>query len=339
VIRGWLATPGTTAVKQTLELVLDGKILQVTAADQYREDLERAGFADGRCGFELALTPSLSPADAERVQLRIGGTDLCLELPRPRPVVGESAAPATLKVFIVGSPRSGTSVLMQAVQTVCGLPARGESHVIPAIARAVYELAQYAERFAASPEDLLIRSLSVPDLEAALFARVREFYAYTFGGAGWVDKTPGDDAVHGAGLIPRIFPDAKVIVTQRNGIEVVESVRRKFGGGVAEAAAHWVSAMQGVQLLRKSHPEFLFVDQFYFTNASAATARHIAGYLGVPAVAAAFARFLMEQRTDRRSQHDWSKHASLADVAWTTEEKTAFREIAGAMMGELGYGL
>jgi hypothetical protein len=246
---------------------------------------------------------------------------------------------AGLKVFIVGSPRSGTSVLLRAIQQEFGLPARGESHVIPGIAMLAYQLRQYYERFRDIPEDLLIHQLPVAEFEQALFDQVRVFYRAIFGERGWVDKTPSDAAVYGAGLIPRIFPDAKIIVTKRNGVEVVDSHRRKFSTSVEEAATSWANVIRGIDDLTAAYPAVLVVDQFDFTNNAMAVSRKIAEHLGRPEQALPLANYLQGDRLDSLSSHDWSRQATLFDVDWSTAEKTQFVDLCGEQMVRHGYAM
>ena len=341
-LSGWLALVGEDRTKPLLEVVLDGRVIKVAAADGYRADLEQAGWADGQCYFEFKFDPPLILPEARRLKLRIGGSDLCLELPRDGlddPDAGKTPNPEGLKVFIVGSPRSGTSVLLRAIQSQFGLPARGESHVIPALAKAIHELRLYYERFKDSPEDILIHDLPLSEFERALFDRIRQFYGDQFGDRGWVDKTPSDEAVYSAGLIRRVFPDARIIVTNRNGIEVVESYRRKFNASFEDAARNWASVMRGVEKLTAANPDILVVDQFDFTNNAGAAGGRIAEYLGRPELGGEVAAFLQSNREDKLSGHDWSRRVTLDDVDWSEKDCATFVEICGTQMEQAGFAL
>jgi hypothetical protein len=78
-IVGWavdLATPGRRLV---VECVHEGRVLASMVADQLREDVQRAGIGDGRCGFRLTPpTESLLDAKAPVVRIRVQGTHTCL---------------------------------------------------------------------------------------------------------------------------------------------------------------------------------------------------------------------------------------------------------------------
>ena len=81
------------------------------------------------------------------------------------------------------------------MQSVFGLRAHGESHVIPALAQADFHLRSYYQRFKDDPGDLLIRQLPMDRIEQPLFESIRAFYREIYEGDGWADKTPSDEAV------------------------------------------------------------------------------------------------------------------------------------------------
>lgn len=350
LVSGWLAVFGKPDEPVRLELLLDGVSIALSAAQAFRPDVAAAGFGDGACQFEFALKEPLTPAESARLRLRIAGSDLCLELPRethflyerPRkPSSGVSAdsgaSTGPLKVFIVGSPRSGTSVLLRAMQHVVGLQAHGESHVMPALAQAVFHLRSYHERFEQTTDDLLIKQLRVERIEEPLFESIRAFYKETYSGKGWVDKTPTDEAVHGAALIRQVFPDARLIVTRRNGIEVVDSYRRKFGTSFREACENWGRVMMGIALLRDQCSDILEIDQFDLANVPLDVGQRIGTYIGTPRLSSKIAEFLANDREDRMSTHDWKTRLTLRDVAWSNEERQEFDQICGPLMRENGY--
>ena len=251
------------------------------------------------------------------------------------PVVPRTEGP--LRVFVIGSPRSGTSVLLRAMHEIFGLPAHGESHVIPAVAHAVHHLRQYFERFETQSEDLLIKLLPVDVIAEAIYANIRSFYAGTYGEGGFADKTPSDEAIYSVGVIPAIFPDAHIIMTRRSGVEVVESYRKKFKAGFRDACENWVRVMEGILRARTLSIPLLEVDQFDFTNATADVSARIAEFLGQPERAAALTEFLSTSREDKLSAHDWSQRMTLTNAPWSKDEKALFAELCGPLMDAFGY--
>ncbi len=66
---GWAVDDGNPDAPVTLHVTIDGQPPLVVVADDYRPDLERAGYGDGRHGFSFDL-PSLPGLNAHRVQVQ-----------------------------------------------------------------------------------------------------------------------------------------------------------------------------------------------------------------------------------------------------------------------------
>ena len=155
----------------------------------------------------------------------------------------------------------------------------------------------------------------------------------------FVDKTPGAEAILGCDLILGAFPDARIILTRRNGIEVVKSFQSKFGSSFEDACLAWNHCALASAQIRKTHPEVLEIDQYDLTNEPEETARKIANHLNQPEKANELAVFFSTRRVETLSDHDWKRRLTLADVKWPEEAKETFRKICGQQMQELGYAL
>jgi hypothetical protein len=242
-----------------------------------------------------------------------------------------------LKVFIVGAPRSGTSILFLALNKVLTLPGFGESHVMPAFQRMIHQFRLYHNTLKNVNEEVLIKHLSRSSLETYLFEYVRDFYIKEHKSGSCVDKTPTDEAAHGLPLVETIFPDAKLIATKRTGVEVVNSYVRKFHSSFPDACATWANTMLGIRLARGQCRNLLEVDQFDIANDPHGTATRIVQHLGRPTFAGPLGAFFAAERVEKSSTHDWSGRLTLADVDWTTEQKRQFVQICGTEMRNFGY--
>jgi hypothetical protein len=132
---------------------------------------------------------------------------------------------------------------------------------------------------------------------------------------------------------------AKVIVTHRTGIEVVESIMKKFSISFEAACNIWNGAVKEIIKLRSLNIPFLEVDQFDMTNNPDAIAQKITSFLGRPEKASEMAALFRDTRTDQLSSHDWSRRMTLKDAGWGTAEQNTFVLICGSMMREFGYSL
>lgn len=243
-----------------------------------------------------------------------------------------------LKVFILGSARSGTSIAYLAMREVFGLAGRGESHVFPIFQRIVHMFYGYSQEFG-NFRGVLAQDLNVRVFKEYLFPYIRDLYSNAYGGDSFVDKTPGAEAIRGCGLILGAFPDARVILTRRNGIEVVISYQSKFGAAFEGACQAWHQCATASDRIRDTHPDILEIDQYDFTNAPKETARRIADYLDRPEKAEQLAEFLLTRRVETLSHHDWKRRLTLADVDWSDDAKGTFRRVCGEQMNKLGYVL
>ena len=241
------------------------------------------------------------------------------------------------KVFIVGAPRSGTSILVFALKDVFALPGFGESHVMPAFQRMVHHLRIYTNGFADNKEVIMLKKLKQAELEEYIFAYIRGFYQSTFPGGSWVDKTPTSEAVFGLSFIESVFPDARLIATKRNGIEVVTSHVKKFKSNFEDACGSWLKSMEGLSRARKVCKNLLEVDQYDFVNATDDVAGRIAEHLGRPESAAPLAQYFVNTRVEQSSALDPKVKPRLADTQWTDEQKAVFTQQCGDMMRLMHY--
>jgi hypothetical protein len=241
-----------------------------------------------------------------------------------------------MKVFILGAPRTGTSITYYALHDLFGLPGRGESHVMPVFQRMMHMFFLHAREFA-PPKGDLASQLKPQDFRNHLITYIRRFYETNYPDGRFVDKTPGAEAITGIRLIRDAFPDARVVITRRTGVEVVQSVQRKFSGDFQAACQLWSNCMNALALVRPELADVVEIDQFDLTNSPDAVSKQLAAYFDQPDMAASLARFFVERRTDQSSKHDWRNRLSLADVSWTDDEKAMFIDMCGGHMRACGY--
>ncbi len=242
-----------------------------------------------------------------------------------------------LKIFVLGAARSGTSAMFSALTDVLELPGFGESHVIPAFQRMIYQLRVYVELFKQNPEDIMIKRMGSSGIEALLHQYARDFYWTSYDGAGFVDKTPTGEAIFGGPLLEEIFPDAHLVVMRRTGIEVVTSFRIKFSSAFEEACQAWADAMSGILRARPICRRMMEIDQYEMANAPLITGRKLAQFLGRMDKADALGRYFASTRVEKSSTHDWSQRQTLDDVNWSLQDKETFLRICCPMMDAFGY--
>ncbi len=255
---------------------------------------------------------------------------------------GDVVLPEGLKVFIVGSARSGTSILFLALHTVFRLSGPGESHVFPIFARIIHEFYTYRENLVAKDiknKRVLAYRLDTRAFRAHMISFLRAFYAQQFPRGTWLDKTPGAEAILATPLIRAAFPGSKIIATKRTGVEVVRSFGAKFATGFEENCRAWTGCMGALQQTVERFPDILLIDQFDIANQPAEVAGRIAEYLEQPEKTSELGAFLRETEISRSSTHSWQNRMTLADVDWGAHGKEMFERLCGPTMHRFGYPL
>lgn len=304
--------------------MLEDEILGIARAEEIRSDLLQSGIQAG--GFLVLFNRDLNADEMARVSLRR------LEDGYVLPALANLRTDRTSiqRIFVLGSPRSGTSELGATLQRVYHLPWEGEFHAAPLFAAPSAAL-QNAE----SAKTALARLLSAHRLDDAVVRLARLTYFGVHQSASFLDKTPGVPMIRSAPFLARCFPDAKFIYLRRNGISNVLSRMTKFGGDFAEHCADWAAALSEWERVREALPDYLELRQEDMLNAPDATAQYIAAYLQTPEATQALADSLGSGRMEQTGAG--IGRTRLADTGWSLQQMERFVAISGPMMERFGY--
>jgi hypothetical protein len=336
---------------------LDGAVVGVARADLIRADLIRADQieAPAETDAALAMLPSLSqhaeslapaagdPTDARmafiilfdspvalgdlaRIEVRTIDDDAKLQHS------GEfrSAVSPPQQIFILGSPRSGTSELAATLAGVLELPWLGEGHAGPAFKKAADSLSGDA-----NSNNELLRFMATQSFRGIAKTAMRRAYYYLHSSASFIDKTSGIDMINAAPFLAECFPDAKFIYLRRNGISNVLSRMAKFGGRFDEHCADWAAAMTMWDDIKELLPHYLEVEQELMQDFPDIIAMSVATYLHAKP---AEREIVASLRTGSRERTGAGfGQTTLASTGWNETEKTIFRATCGKVMQRHGY--
>jgi hypothetical protein len=278
--------------------------------------------------------------------------------------------------FVVGVPRSGTTLLRLMLDSHPELTIPPETHFLPRVIRAcrhgaspervVHVVARHRrwEDFGIDPEQYLARLWRIEPLEAGPAIRAfYELYAERAGKPRWGDKTPGY-AVK-MRRIERVLPEARFIHVIRDGRDVVASRARKTRRPlpVAVAAKRWKRRViatrnrsEGLRHYTELRYEDLVTDpearlrriceliELSFDPAMLDYHERAAERLGeidreLPA-RRGHPRLEAGPRLaahERASQPIAAERAGAWRVEMPAADQAAFREVAGDLLSELGY--
>ncbi len=321
---GWARLPGAGAAY--VGAWLGAEMIGVAEAGGTRPDLVAAGDAGGFCARSFLILFNRDVA-AGLVGAVVVRNILTQEVIPAADKVRIDAGPG-LQVFILGSPRSGTSELAATLATQLGLPWLGEGHAGPLLAGA----ADFFAGDAASGNDM-VRFLADQGLRKVAVEATRGVYFASHGSVSFLDKTPGVPMIGAAPFLLECFPRAKFIFLRRNGVSNVLSRMAKFGGDFQEHCADWAAAMIRWLEVSVELPHFLEVNQEDMLDSPEEVAAEVAGYLGVPAGGIA-----ESLRTGALEHTGAGLHRTrLAETGWSADQKAVFARDCGAAMALFGY--
>lgn len=272
--------------------------------------------------------------------------------------------------FIVGSPRSGTTLLQTLLDAHPSLAIPPESHVFDHF----YELTgsygdlrtpEALERFAADllqderikrwglamgPQEFC-RGIQAPVSFRKILERLFTLYAEKEGKSRWGDKTPEHTLFLSAVL--QTFPEARFIHLVRDGRDVAESLSRMFFGPITidKKAELWRCYTQAFYEFKKSLPADRYLEIHYeaLVRNPEGEVRKIIQFLGeVPlAAGAAVPETRLKQvylSTDDGTHQSLSQPISDKKIGSFKQQLSArqieiFEAIAGDMLKAYGYEL
>ena len=343
-IVGWLAILGDCLERPQLEALLDGVVLATATADEYRQDVASKGLGDGRCQFRIIFPNALNSEEMKRLRLRIVASEVFLELPRLMVRQERILLPATSGVpspiFIVGSPRSGTTVLACALASV-GYHGFGEGNFIGLSQVVDQQVDLYLVRRNINNTDHLLGNVNIPDLKNRLFFVFKEILEQLNPQEPWFDKTGNPETIL---ILPRImdaWPCSKVIFAKRHGVENVVSRLIKFPKyDFAYHCRDWANNMRAWRMMRGQldPSRIVELEQKDFVEAPDIVAEKLAAFLEFSDEKKRIVENIF--RTERPQESfpgGAAKKLRIRNAGWTPEQVKIFDKLCGEEMNFFGY--
>lgn len=235
-------------------------------------------------------------------------------------------------MFIIGSPRCGTSELAETLATHLGLAwtGEGQNSLAPALAAGASALTLSADL-----TDELAVAMAAESLPMVIRAAARRIYYRAHRSASFVDKTPSEAMIRAAPFLSWCFPRARFVFMHRNGIANVLSRIRKFGGDFSDHCRDWTACMEAWEGARSELPHFLEVAQEEMAADPTRVAGAVAEYLSASGAAEAIAESLRSGSRGRTGAGLGKD--SFADTDWSDFEIARFKTYCGAAMARWGH--
>jgi hypothetical protein len=257
-------------------------------------------------------------------------------------------------VFIIGSPRSGTSVLGWALAQHPALWTSAETDILLYMFQKPWFREQY-ETAVAKPEKrnwLIKHEVSYEEFAASIGKGLNAMFQSRAQNRIFVDSTPAYTSI--AADLMVFFPNAKFIHIIRDGKDVVNSMLKSgfaeaFATDFKHACEFWVFYVQKGLEAKQAFPqrvheirnenlvsdpekefakayEFLGLEDCQESSAFIRTKRINSSYLNV-------------EKSDIKKAKDPALMPKQPWKSWTSQERNIFVEVAGKTMTQLGYEL
>ncbi len=324
---GWAAAARSGAFAHVLA-VLDGEVIGAAVARFGRVDLDRArseGTMDAYA-FVVVFTRKVEPDRVRSITIVSPGA------PAPLLEAREVKSDRTpiLRVFLFGSPRSGTSELGTTLTNVLGIPWMGEGHAAPLFSSA-------ADALKGDPDapNGMVRFMGKNHLRDIAVEAAKQAYFINHASSSFLDKTPGMPMITAAPFLLECFPDAKFIFLQRNPIANILSRMVKFGGNFQGHCRDWNATMMEWLKVRSLLPHYLEISQEEMASAPQIVADKISIYLGEPEGKSAVAASLSSGNRERTGA-GFGK-SKLAETGWSPNEIDVFLRTCSPAIEAYGY--
>ena len=253
--------------------------------------------------------------------------------------------PPHYPIYVLGSGRSGTSVVRNALVETLGWQSFGEGHLLQLFhaLRHATDRHLHATRRLGQQDGHMLGALEPEAFTRGLAQMLRTMNHDAFGTEHFIDKTPGIRALEAYDVIRAAYPRSRIVITKRRGLDVVASMAKKFPEVSFERHCElWVGSMTATHVAANELGEAaLVLDQHGILTEPHATAGSLADFLKLgrthrDKMAAHFA--------NRRPQASQSAKAlatprGLDSMGWTDEQVAIFRRVCGDTMELYGYGL
>jgi hypothetical protein len=245
-------------------------------------------------------------------------------------------------VFIVGSPRSGTSALVD-VMRKSGYNGFQEGNFLSLLYGVNQAIERHYSWFPPNDKRVLLSNVDKNEMKRSLFEILRNIANTLNPQEPWFDKTGNPEMILSIPMVRELWPSAMFVFAKRRGIENVISRMTKFPEHPFQYhCADWAKCMSSWRAIREKIPPdcFLEVEQRNMALYPEEAARELCTFLGVSeATRPTVVKVMGTHRPQETTKGSASRTCSLAASGWTKEQTQTFLKHCETEMKAFGYTL
>ncbi len=243
-------------------------------------------------------------------------------------------------VFIVGSPRSGTSILVGSLLRA-GYFGFNEGNFLPVIREIQRVVDRHFQIFGRANNKVLASCVDQAALKTRLEDVVLAAAADLNTKTPWVDKTGNPEMIELIPVLLRTWPQARFIFAKRRALENITSRLLKFPNLNFEYHCQdWARNMAAWRRIKEQLPGLaaIEVDQRDISIAPAMVAEHIARLLQMtPQQGAVLLQTFTGERPQQTAPGTADRVLSLDELPWDAAQREVFHRVCDPEMHAEGY--
>jgi sulfotransferase family protein len=244
-------------------------------------------------------------------------------------------------VFIVGSPRSGTSALVKALVTV-GYRGYNEGNFLPLMRIIERAVDNHFAAFGKPNPNVLTAQIDRAQLKDGIERIFKQLVDHAQPYPLWFDKSGHAEMIPAIPILRRLWPNSVYIFCKRRAIENVASRLKKFPAHDFEHhCAGWAKIMAAWRAVRTQLPVevYLEVDQQDLIRDTEAISAKIAELLQLgPEQLRTLIKTLKLRRPQETTKGSAAQMHSLESLGWSEAQLATFKNYCGPEMEAYGYG-
>ncbi len=244
-------------------------------------------------------------------------------------------------IFIIGSPRSGTSILALAIRSAMKIPFYAEGHFLPVLNHVVSAIDNYYESKSGSIKvkrraiSHIKRDKLINEIQNLFYTIYNSLYQSNI----WLDKTPGIEMIDSVPIIAKTWPNAKFIFAKRRGIENINSRMRKFPNKPFESHCKlWSACMKSWLEVRNSVVNSsIEIEQRDIENNPKMVSKRICDFLNIGEESVELIYDIFTSKRPESTSASRSVDIELNNTGWTTEQIKIYKNYCNDISKKFGY--
>jgi len=245
-------------------------------------------------------------------------------------------------IFVLGSPRSGTSIITKAIKDGVNVKGYAEGHFLPIIKPLMQAIADFYQKNEKiiGKKSRTISHIERNELEEEITKTIRKIHDQVIKHEVWIDKTPGFSMIEAAPYLLKTWPESRFIFAKRRGIECVISRLKKFPNVPFETHCKlWTQAMESWLKVRDSLTGYyLEIEQRDIGLNPQVVAKAIGELLNIePEKVKKIEDIFINERMEDTGGKETTQAIKITETGWTDEEIKIFRKHCGKISQKFGY--